>query len=71
MIRRMRRGKGEGGGLAVTTIVVLNVGRVWYCARSSDFHVKLIYCGTSKNKDAGFCEQVSEHTGCIGGSFLI
>jgi hypothetical protein len=58
-------------GLAGTTIVALNVGGVWYCVTSSDFHVKVVYCGTSKNKDAGFCEQVDEHTGCIGGRFLI
>jgi len=55
----------------VTTIVALNVGGVWYCARSYDFHVKPVYCGASKNKDAGFCVQVNEHTGCIVGSFLI
>ena len=42
---------------------------MWYCT-GSDFHVKLVYCGTSKNTDAGFCEQANEHKGCIGGNFL-
>ena len=40
---------------------------MWYCT-GSDFHVKLVYCGTSKNTDAGFCEQANEHKGCIGGN---
>lgn len=49
--------------------MTLNVGRVWYCT-GSDFHVKLVYCGISKNTYVGFCKQANEHTCCIGGSLL-